>query len=136
MGKRRKTFVLFFLSFMMCVFCGCSHREPENAPVCTVVTRIELSRQDGITRTYSQSEKMEKILDYLRLADPFGLPDEDPETAEGHSYRIVVYSSDGQERCYWQKSDRYMRVDGGDWQKIKKGQGQQLDELLMTLPGD
>lgn len=136
MKKIRNTKISLLLVLILCIFCGCSHDQTQDEPICTVVTRIELTRQDGLARCYLESEKMGQILDYLRLADPYGIPEEDPEKTEGYRYQITVSFSDGHQKTYLQQGELYLMSEGGYWQKIKKGRGQQLEELLLSLPGD
>ena len=79
---------------------------------------------------------MQKILDYLRLINPYGTPDEDPETAVGSDFHIVLSYSDGYQKFYRQKSDRYLQNTDGRWQKIDPTKAEELARLVGQLESD
>lgn len=134
MEKTAERTLILWVFVILITFCGCRQEPLETNPECVVVQRIELSR-GALQRVYTQNEKMEKVLDYLRMADPYGQPEEDPLTTPGSRYQIRIYCSDGQQKSYYQISDRFLSSDGIHWQKIKKGMEGQLDALL-AMPSD
>jgi len=106
---------------------------------CRVVTGITVTFENGpfhVKRHYTTSEKMQKILNYLRVIDPYGAPDENPETTIGSMFQIVLTYSDGCEKTYLQKSDRFMMVQGQDWKKIDPSRARELSEILGKMNSD
>ena len=104
-----------------------------------VVTQIDISCQQEdvhIRRHYTNPEKMEKYLIYLRLLELKGAPEADPETVDAHTYEITVRLSDGRQRIYRQKDHRYWSSQMRPWQTIDPGQAAGLYHLMRTLPDD
>ena len=73
---------------------------------------------------------------YLRLLDPYGTPEENPEEAAGSDIHIILSYSDGFQKTYRQVGDRYMMEDGGKWQKIDPAKAEELGEILGQLESD
>ena len=126
----------------VCVLCnGCFalvHPEAEDDG-CRAVTGIRITFDNGpfhVEREYATTEKMKLILNYLRGIDPFGTPDEDPETAAGSNFRIVLSYSDGCEKSYLQKSDRFLQVEGQKWERIDPQKARELSSILGRTESD
>ena len=143
MGKekqnRRSILTAFFAALLL--LCGCSRLDPvsPSLPVCRVVTGIDISYENGpirVRRSYTASEKMQQVLNYLRIIDPYGPPEEDPETATGSSFRITLSYSDGCEKVYLQKADRFMKTDGGEWKRIDPKRARELSRILGQTESD
>jgi len=118
---------------------GCSRLETLSPSVCRVVTGISVDfehRGLRANRNYTAAEKMQQVLNYLRIIDPYGNPEEDPETAEGSSFRITLSYSDGHQKVYLQKSDRFMKTDNGNWKKIDPDRALELGRILGRLESD
>ena len=120
---------------------ACKRKEPlpSNSVLYPIVTGITVQyHNDGIfaTRKYFTDEKMQHVLNYLRWIDPYGDPEEDPETAEGSLFSIALTYSDGNRVIYHQKSDRYMRSGDGPWKCIKPDKAMELGRLLGSIPSD
>jgi len=129
---------LFVLAFLLC---GCSGGKSvlSSAPDCRVVTGISVQFESGpirFQRTYNASEKMQQILNYLRVIDPYGPPEEDPETAAGSSFRIELSYSDGCSKTYLQKGDRFMKEEGQAWKRIDPKRARELSQILGQMEGD
>ena len=110
----------------------------EPAPV-RVVTQINITYENGAIRTqrhYQTSEKMTQVLNYLRLIDPYGRPAVNPEMVSGSQFYIELAYSDGSSKIYRQKADRYMQIDGGDWQTINPARAEELSLLLGQMESD
>ena len=120
---------------------GCS-RSPETSaarPPFRVVERIEISFQNGplsFQRSYHSSEKMQKILDYLLLIDPYGTPPVDPEKVGNTEFQILLLYTDGSQKRYRQRGHRYMQVQNGSWKYIDPEKAEQLSEILSQTPSD
>lgn len=136
---RRKQY-LYVLLALFCLLSGCCrilHNE-KSAPY-RVVTQIHVMYENGALETQrhiSQEVKMRPILDYLRYLDPYGRPQEDPEQISGNDCCITLHYSDGSQRIYRQRSDRYMRIDDGPWTRIDQAKAMELKMLLWVIPSD
>jgi hypothetical protein len=134
----RKFFKLSLLS-AICVFLllGCSAKR--KAPVFRVVTGVEITCQHKdvqIRRAYTDMEKMEYVLLYLRLLKPMGRPQLDPDAADGDIYEITLRLSDGSQKHYRQKDHRYLAVGSAPWQEISPEQAEGLYRLMRKIPND
>lgn len=132
--KLRKTGI--FLLFLGTLLTGCTS-QPE-APL-PLVTRVQISGQlqdAPFSSQYTDPDKMETILRYLRGLKTGGAPDTDPERIMGSHYRICIYRSDGTCHIYRQQADRYLSVDSRPWKKIPPKKALRLAGLLKTLPPD
>ncbi len=113
---------------------GCATRR---APVTQVVTgiQIEFLRPEGVlTRTYSQQESIQSILNYLRIIRPFGPII--PENTHEITCRFTLRYSHGPDSIFVQQGYDYLRRDDGEWQQIDGTQAQLLYPMLLLLPSD
>ena len=118
---------------------GCHRsRNPEPTSL-RVVTEITVTYDYGSVhalRSYTHEEKMRQILNYLRQIDPYGDPAENPETADGSDYRITCHYSDGSQKCYRQKGDRYFQGADGIWRNIDPKRAMHLGFILGKMRSD
>ena len=130
------------LTVTLCVLmlCGCrAHPSGDTQQALRLVTGITVHYENGPIRgslQYEEDQKMQLILDYLRLINPYGQPAEDPETAGGTSFQIVLTYSDGSTKHYRQKADRYLKTDQGPWLCIPPQKALELSLLLGYLETD
>ena len=127
----------YFVILLGLILCGCQ-RTPQ-APVSHLVTGVDIACQKEdvlISRHYTRSPKMEYVILYLRLLEPVGTPEINPEILTDPVYCITVHFSDGSQQVYRQKDHRYLSVDGGPWQSIDPGQAAGLYRLMEKLPSD
>ena len=137
---RKSAFIICLLGAILSLLVGCSNRsdDPTEA-ACRVVTSISITYDNGpihLQREYAHAEKMRAILHYLRWIDPYGTPEENPETAEGSLFRIVVRCDNGSEKVYLQKAERYMQVSGGPWLKINPNNALTLSKMIGEMESD
>lgn len=141
MKKKKRGFCRLFAAVCMAVFVqGCSGGEAlSSMPDCRVVEGVRVYYECGgirLERVYLAPEKIRSILNYLRVIDPYGPPEEDPEKADGSSFRIELHYSDGCSNTYLQKGDRFMKTDGGDWKRIDPKRARELSRILGTMEAD
>lgn len=130
--------LLFFLFLSIILFHGCCN-DKATGPVGRVVVKIKVNYENGplkAYREYTAADKMQYILNYLRYIDPYGTPNENPETISGNEYRIALVYPNGQEKIYRQKSDRFMQMHDGSWKKINPQKAQKLAEILGYFQSD
>lgn len=136
----RKVICLFLLVCMGACLFGCGGGEAlSSMPECRVVEGIRVYFESGgvqFERVYLAPEKMRPILNYLRVIDPYGTPEEDPETAAGSSFRIELHYSDGCYKTYLQKGDRFMKTGDGAWKRIDPKRARELSRILGQMEGD
>ena len=123
------------------LFTGCSRADSgQQAPdKCRIVTGIHIAFDDGphhIERQYTVSSKVRAVLNYLRWLDPYGQPEEDPEVVSGSSFQITLQYSDGCEKHYVQKADRFLLEDGKPWRRIDPKRAQTLSQILGKMESD
>lgn len=131
----KKLFV--FLLFLIFLLCGCQKKPA--APVCRVVTGVEITCQHEdvqIRKAYTDMEKMEYVLLYLRLLKPLGKPKTAPSAVNADLYEITLQLSDGSRKIYRQKDHRYFAVDQAPWQEIAPEQAEGLYRLMRKIPDD
>lgn len=137
MKKAFKLFVLFCFSAVIMSGCGIDNTQPK--PLTRVVTQVDISCKKEnmlIQRHYTDSQKMEYVLLYLRLLKPFGKPDTDPDQLDKDVYEITVSLSDGTKRIYRQKAHKYFSWDSRPWQQISPAKASGLYALMQHLPSD
>ena len=135
MKKLCKLFIL--LCFCSTILSGC--RKNETKPLCRTVTAVDISCQQEdvlIQRHYTDSRKMEYVLLYLRLLEPIGTPDTDPDEVDADVYRITLQLSDGEEKIYRQKDHRYLSAGSQPWKSISPAQAAGLYQLMRSVPSD
>ncbi len=104
-----------------------------------VVSQIHVQYQNSNLHQrwhFRSDEKMEAVLTYLRLLDPYGTPKEDPEDVAGSDIYIALVYSDGSSKIYHQRADRYLQIGDGPWKCIDPDTALQLCALLGILTSD
>lgn len=115
--------------------------------VCTVPTQAatfhghHLAKQIDVTcpsaqiyRSFRQCHNMEVILNYLRLLQYAGIPQQDPELLDGPTFRITIHLADGARRIYHLHNDRYLSRDFRPWEQVESSGT--LSALLLELPSE
>ena len=132
--------VFAILSLFALLLSGCGRYNPaDTQPQCRVVTGISVIFNNGpihAEKYYTSSNKMRAVLNYLRWIDPYGPPEEDPETVTGSSFRITLEYSDGCQKDYVQKADRFMQEDDGSWKKIDPKKALTLSQIIGLMESD
>ena len=128
--------LLILFCFSAVIMSGCVRK---NAPHTRVVTQVDIScRQENyaLHRHYTDPQKMEYVLLYLRLLKPEGRADSPPALTSQDLYEIKISMSDGTQRNYRQLAHRYFRKDTGPWELIDPKQAAGLYFLMQKLPSD
>ena len=131
---------VFFALCVCILLCGCSQDAGDTEPPkCRVVTAVQVTFENApfrMERYYTESAKMRAILNYLRWIDPYGKPEEDPEKVSGSDFQIVVTYSDGCQKTYIQKADRFFLEDGYGWRRIDPARAVTLSQILGKMQSD
>ena len=138
---RKISKISIMLALFLFLLSGCHRQSPPESslPIYRTVTSVTVTYKNGpirAQRRYTSDEKMKRVMTYLRLIDPYGTPDENPEEAAGSDIHIILSYSDGFQKTYRQMGDRYMMEDGGKWQKIDPAKAKELGEILGQLESD
>ena len=111
---------------------------PDAAPPCHVVTQVRVEwTEDGIdfSRIYTEHEKMNKLLLYLRSLKP--VPIHDPPTdAENPLYSVHLIMSDGSSKVFQQLGLFYFHENAAQWQAVDPETAIRLPLILAAIPGD
>ena len=132
MGRKWK-FLFALLSVFLLSGCG-----KGKAETVRVVTRVDVVCDRGCTvrrSTFTDPAQMERVLNYLRLQQPRGVANLDPERMKGETYRIDLHLSDGTHRVYYQRSGGYYSQDLHRWQRIHREDAAGLRELVLLQEG-
>ncbi len=129
-----KKFCLILLLVLVCT--GCSRKSAQPVQVVQKITVSIANRRDIPVRVYSDSHKMQRLLDYLRRLDRRDTRDQSAEAGDGITFLITLHKSDGSITVYRQKAWRYLHTTAKGWQKLEPRQAQHLALLLAALPGD
>ena len=122
---------------VVAVLVGCTPKS--SAPATIVVSSIFVSYPDNgvqIRHRYTTQHKMRQILNHIRLLGQKYTPILDPDTLRSTVFEIRLSFSDGSQRIYHTRSDRYIRTNNGPWQQTDPQRLQALNELLLSLPED
>ncbi len=138
--KRSWRFVAILMLISL-LFTGCGRADlgAQGPAQCRIVTGIHVTFDDGpfhIERQYTVSSKVRAVLNYLRWLDPYGKPEENPDTVSGSSFQITLEYSDGCEKHYVQKADRFLLEDGKPWRRIDPKRAQTLSQILGKMASD
>ena len=128
----RKILPLFALLTVLLSGCANQSRKPS----VRVVTRVEVTCiRDGelLQRQYTDAEKMQSLLNYLRLLEPRGTASIDPELTLGNAYEITLHFSRGAPTVYYQRSERFLSKNRHPWQKVDSRLSGELYPILEEL---
>lgn len=84
---------------------------------------------------YTQPEKMQSILLYLRRMQSYAPEAIAPETFRSDAFRIILHRSDGTQTVYHQIADGFVQKNGGVWEKVDARHAASLLRLLELLNG-
>lgn len=121
------------LSILMCLLlAGCSVPPREKSRLVTEI-KIESNRPE-LCRAYTEPQKMETVLYYLRSLKRGHVAQTDPERFSGTHFHIELRYSDGSNRHIFQQADRYLSEDYKPWKEVEYGMF--LTPLIQNMPND
>ena len=123
------------LILLVLLLSGCARAE--KMPACRVVTGVQVEfQQNGriLRRSYSKTENVQAVLNYLRILRPFGPVV--PDGGNGNGCRITLQFSHGPDSVYLQQGTSYLCCDDGSWETIDSTRATLLYPMLLLLPSD
>ena len=135
---KKCAFLLCFLCVLSLSISGCRQRHSDGSTY-RAVTQIDIVTKQSdqlLRRHYTDAKKMQYVLTFLRLLEPVGKPDIDPETLTEDMFLIALTRSDGSRVYYRQTGHRYVCKDSEHWFSIDPMQAVKLYELMANLPSD
>lgn len=118
---------------LLLLLTGCAEPVPPGYRVVERIT-VTVSHNAQVREyQYTQPEKMQSILHYLRRMKTYAPVPIAPETFRGDAFRIVLHRSDGTEAVYHQIADGYLQKDGSVWEKVDARHASSLLRLLELL---
>lgn len=114
---------------------GCLRKKPGVRVVEQISVRWAENGVD-VCRIHDDPEEMHLILNKLRTLGQRYSPDIDPELLDTPIVTVALIYSDGTQRLYQIKPDRYVRIGEASWQQADPGRITALRLLLLSLPGD
>lgn len=129
---------IWALIMAVAILCGgCNSKAPSPGwPVVSQITATIEQNNFFSRQTYTDAAKMRQILNLLRNLGQQFTPFVDPDTLNAPGCSIYVAFTDGSQRSYHIKDDRYIRTDNGPWQQADPERIGKLRQLIQTLPGD
>ena len=131
---RRILILLLFITLLS--GCGKTVPKPDTPSVVTLVEVSALQNGKVVHYRYTQDDKMQAILSYLRSLRPGVYVPIEAETFRSDAYRISLTLSDGRIKIYHQLYDEFMQKDNGPWQRIDSARASSLPQLLKLIPSD
>ena len=137
--KIRKSW--FAAVFCILILCGCgrNHTQSGTDAGIRVVTSIDISGitdQEVLQLRYTTPEKIDVILNYLRILRQRGQAFTDPEQLPGNSFWITLNLSDGQQQLYRQHADKFLSKNNAPWHYVRQEHAEYLLLILQAMPSD
>ena len=136
---KRLTACLYVAVLSVLMLSGCNSNEQGERIPDRIVTGIDIYCQKPtctVTRHYTQPEKIEAILTYVRLLRPIGPIVPIEEARQGDLYEIVVHLNNGDHRIHRQRADSFAITRRPFWGVIDRELGNKLPFLMALLPSD
>ena len=122
---------------MLCLFFGgCNIPQTPKSKLVTEMTVLLQQDQERIFRHYTDPQKMETVLCYLRALKGHDHNCGDPEQYGGTQCRIELYYSDGSKSYIFQCADRFLSRNFGSWQEVDPKHGAFLLPLVKNMHSD
>jgi len=131
-GENVKKCILLFMLAFLCS--GCTQESPPAYRVVTGIEVVYVQNGNELHRSYTSTESIQHLLNYLRLLNPRepGLS-EIPTPPNCH---ISLQYSYGPDCNYYLSDNQYLCRDDGLWLPVNPAQAQLLYPTLLLLPSD
>ena len=139
MKKPRCLFLVAVGLLLMLSGCSRDVRPDPSKPAMRFVSQIDVTYRNekwAFRWIYTDQNKMEAVLLYLRTLTPLGQVAIDPQRVEREHYEIVLHYSDGGTMVYYQHADRYLSKGYTPFEQVDPKQARKLPLLLEQMPSD
>lgn len=131
----RKSIAIVLAAVFLIFCCGCGRNKNRTRVVEQISVQWE-DRASSVSQVYDDPQKMQLILNKVRTLGQQFSADTDPETLNVSTITMTLLYSDGTQRQYQIKPDRYVRIGQAPWQQADPKRVTSLRLLLQSLPGD
>lgn len=131
-----KRFCKIFPFILCLMLTGCHVPQSDKSKVVTEMYVEVRQKQATLRRKYTDPQKMETILSYLRGMEGHDHSCNTPERYAGPRYRIEIRYSDGSTAHVFQHANRFLSRDFQPWQEINTAHAAFLLPLVKTLESD
>lgn len=131
----KKIIAVLLVAGLLGICSGCLQQKPANRVVEKICVQWNEKGAD-VFRVHNEPEKMRLILNKIRTLGQRFSAETDPETLDGSVIHVALVYSDGSQRLYQVKPDRYIRIGQAPWQQADPKKVNALRLLLLSLPGD
>ena len=128
---------LKLLSLTLCfLLAGCNIPQTPKSKLVTGLSVEVMQDSQHLHRRYTDPQKMETVLSYLRAMDGPTTERADPERYAGPKYRMELLYSDGSKSYIFQHGDRFLSRDFHPWQELDPKYAQFLLPLIKNMGSD
>ncbi len=128
---------LKLMPIVLCLlFTGCSIPQTPKSKLVTEMSVEVRKDHETLRRRYTDPQKLETVLSYLRALEGHDHSCTDPERYAGPQYRIKLRYSDGSTSYVFQHADRFLSRDFHPWQEVDSDHAAFLLPLLKNMQGD
>lgn len=131
----RKFIAVILIVGVLGMFGGCWRSEKSVRFVEEISVQWNENNSD-IRQVFRHPDKLRLILNKVRTLGQRYSVDTDPEALETPTIIMTMLYSDGEQKTYFFKPDRYVRIGDAPWQQASPKQITALRLLLQSLPGD
>lgn len=127
---------LLLICLPLTLFSGCKKQTPD---LPNIASRIEISCQHKdvlVQRNYTDQDKMQAVLIYLRLLKPQGIAQADPLSLQKDVFEINIHLFDGQIHNYKQTGHRFFKKGHQVWKNISQDEAVRLYQILLKYESD
>ena len=131
-----KKFCKIFPFILCLLLTGCHAPQSARSKLVTEISMEVRQEQTILRRKYTDPQKMETILSYLRAMEGRAHNHSAPERYAGPRYRIELHYSDGSTGYIFQHANRFLSRDFQPWQEINTAHATFLLPLIESMETD
>lgn len=131
-----RKFLAVVLAMGILILCsGCLHNKHSVRVVEQICVQwVDHDRE--ICHVFEKPEKMQLILNKVRTLGQRFSSDTDPDALKAPVVTMTIFYSDGSQKLYQIKPDRYVKIGQAPWQQANPKKVTSLGLLLKSLPED
>ena len=134
--KRLTVCMAAALACVLLLGCGAGARLRVSDDNIAGIMIMTLPQSEEKARTYTSSEKIDKITEYLNGLSLDNRFSENPDDYAGETIVIAISYADGSRRAFYHFGNLFIKESDGDWLRMSYQQASQLDSLIQDNPSD